>query len=123
MIGTRIIKNVVFLPGFSFPSDHRMVRSTIKIGVRARYLNYNKRSKKITKNIIPVHKQSLANEQMTKQLDLEKVNWTKENFQNHYNKLEESIINIKEKFGREKEPIKTDDKLTERTKKLIKERN
>lgn len=42
----RIVSNVVCLPAFVFPSDHRIVRSTLNIKKRRRYGNYRVKSSK-----------------------------------------------------------------------------
>lgn len=50
-------------------------------------------------------------------------NITAENQQEWYNKIEKAILKPRQKFGKEREEIKTDDKFSESTKKVINERN
>ena len=59
---TGIKESVAYLPSFSFPSDHRIVRSTLKIKTWKKY-EYNKKKFTLaeTKTIIPKHKKGEAN--------------------------------------------------------------
>lgn len=121
---TRIVENVVSLPAFTFPSDHRIIRTNLKIKNRICYKNNRKKqwhSNKIS--VIPEHKKREANEYCLEQISKIEGNITKSNLQTRYNELEQIILLTGQKFGREGDRIKTDDKITENTKNLIKERN
>lgn len=64
----RIVQNVEILTAFCFPSDHRLVRCTVKIPKRARYINNINKERKASL-VIPVDKRSEANKQISRIID------------------------------------------------------
>ena len=53
----RMVENVECLPSFKFPSDYRIIRSSLKIQRRTRYKNYKKKSFAKTRQDYPTKKQ------------------------------------------------------------------
>ncbi|MBP1527199.1 MAG: hypothetical protein H9Q66_04685 [Spiroplasma ixodetis] len=114
-----IVKNINVLSNFKFASDHRIVRGTIKIPKRIRiknFINNNNRGKKR----IPPSKHELAKEYLERQLSTLKI--VNQETQETYNKFESILLNTINKFGIKEGEIKTDDKLTRKTKDLIEKR-
>ncbi len=121
-----MIKDVGVLSTFLFSSDHRPVRCKI------RYDRFTLPNRKITKNVesknsgslwIPVHRRPEAEHKLEEKLNL--VDWEKTNLANlqeNYDYLEKILNVIIREFGTNKKQIKTDDKLSPRTKSLIKKR-
>ena len=112
----RIGENVECLPSFKFPFDHQIIRSSLKIQRRTRYENYKENLlQKQGRIIIPKNNKKEANRYVEKQMERRGEYEKKDNLQELYNKIEKVIFEMKE--------IKTDDKLTEKTKGTMERRN
>ena len=121
---TRIVQNVVCLRNFSFPSDHRIVRCTLKFPKRIRYKNYLKNSSQSEiKNIVPEHKKREANKYVEEQTSKFNERTDKLEVEKFYDEIEQVILEARKRYGKKGKTIKTDDKITEKTKSMIKERN
>ena len=122
IIDSRIVQNIVCLSNFNFSQDHGIVRCSLKIMDRIKYKNYRRSSAKATiKSIIPEQSMRKANEFVKEQISIN-TGENKVGVQSYYNKIEQAIRATLEKFGKEGINIKTDDKITEKTKNLIHER-
>ena len=119
----RIVQNVTCLPAFKFSSDHRMCRSTLKIESRARYNNNRKDKDRTSFLIIPEHKKRIANEDTHRELGILSEKVSEIDVQETYNAVEKTLLKIEKKYDKENAKVRTDDKLTENTKNIIKERN
>lgn len=112
----RIIKDVSTLEKFNFASDHRITRIKVQIPRRSRINNYKKSDR--SQKVIPTSKTEEAIEYVRQKLEEEGA---KENIgmQEYYNIIEEYLNRVVDKFGKIKDQITTDDKITKATKSLI----
>ena len=119
----RIVSNHSVLSSFDFSSDHRLCRGTIKIPKRAKIRNFVTKDKKegigCSNLVVPVSQVQASKQFLEEQLikiggdgDLD--------FQLRYDKLCEAIEVTISKFGKKAKDIKTEDKLSTETKKLLK---
>lgn len=117
-----IIKDVspISLSGFGFSSDHKIVKCKIKIGVRRSYSKYRKSNDKL-KRIFPLYEVENANEFITKEWR-RKEGGEKRDGQKMYRDLMDIIKEGSERFGKAKEKESTDDKITVKTKEMMRKR-
>ncbi len=83
---------------------------------------YQKKKNSKNKNIIPVHKCALADKTLVKEFKIQRFDETEE-VQDMYNVLEQAIEYTVEKVGNRRATMRTDDKLSEKTKELLGKRN
>jgi hypothetical protein len=123
-----IIYDVDCIATFKFPSDHRPIRSKIKIPQRIRYTNFIKRSKKeesrsYMRKSIPLDRIEEVKTQVKERMDAEiKEIDPKRNLQEYYEKMVKVLETVESEYGKPTEEIKTNDKLSQNTKKLIEKR-
>ena len=116
-----IMKNSEILSRFEFSSDHRIGRCCLQIPKRSEYKKWKNKST-TKKMIIPIHKTSDAGKFLEGQSRAVEGSAQSLEVQELYNSIERAIKETEERFGKEREKIRTDDKLDKRTKELIEKR-
>ena len=117
----RIVKGYQILGEGKFPSDHRCLRMKLQTERRCRLKNY-KRADRKAKKIIPVSMVNTANDIIKKKL-IDYGFEREESVQNKYNILEKAILETNEEVGVVKKEVGTNEKISQDTKKLIKQRD
>lgn len=116
----RIVANVVCLPAFVFPSDHRIICNTLNIKERLRNRNYRKKSStRKYVNIILKYKKQEINIYCSKLLEEIKNKITAKNQQEWYDRIEKAILDKGQKFDESREEIKIDENITDSIKKQL----
>lgn len=119
-----IVRDITVLNQFDFASDHRIGRCSLNIPARARYRKPHRDGTKerLLKAIIPQWRVEEARKFLRDKINETKDQWQNAGMQESYDLLVGLIVKTIERYGKYKEKENTDDKISSKTKNLIRRR-